>query len=349
MDVAGAPITHARSGELLELAEAADAAQYGPTYDSYRPQLDEHADEFDGAVRLFIDVGDPEAALRLVTALRFFWQNKGRVDQGRSLTDLALREAPSDAVSRAGALLAAGELAFRQGDQDAARRLITESADVARRRGDRRTAGLALVNQARIAFREGNAGEIERYSREALDVAPDDPIVSRGSLHMQAWAAHTFGDLPRAVGLFQESLALRREMGDPLGVAVELGNLGDVALEQGDLDAASDYLDESLRLAREIDSKYMLLAGLLSAVKLAGRRGDLAAAVRLLSGTRAGYRQAGLIPDPSSEGGIDEILTDARITLGPAFARAEAEGASMTVDEAVDEVLAWSPAAAEGV
>lgn len=344
----GAPITHARSTELLELAEAADAVQYGPEYDSYRPQLEGHADDFADAVRHFIDVGDLEAALRLVAALRFFWQDQGHVDLGRSVTGLALREAPLDALSRARALLAAGELAFRQGDQEAARRLISESATAARTRGDRRATGQALVSLARIAFRDGDVGEIDRYSREALDVAPEDPIVRRGSLHMRAWAAHTSGDLPRAIGLFKESLALRREMGDPFGVAVELGNLGDMALEQGDIDAASNYLHETLRLARERNTQYLLLGGLLTAVRLAGRRGDPAAAVRLEVAARAGYREAGLIPDPSSEGGIDEILADARATLGPGFARAQSKGASMTVDEAVDEVLAWSPAAAGG-
>ncbi len=342
----GQPITPAPSTELLELAEAADAAQYGPAYDSYRPQLEGRADDFAGAIRHFIDVGDFEAALRLVAALRFFWQDQGHVDQGRSVTDLALREAPVDLPSQAGALLAAGELAFRQGDQEAARRLISESGTAARTRGDRRTAGQALVSLARIAFRDGNAGEIARYSQEALDLAPEDPIVRRGSLHMQAWAAHTSGDLARAVGLFKKSMAFRREMGDPFGVAVEVGNLGDMAFEQGDIDAASGYLHESLRLARERNTQYLLLGGLLTAVKLAGRRGDLVAAVRLEAATRAGYRQAGLIPDPGSEGGIDEILSDARRVLEAGFARAEAEGASMTVDEAVDEVLAWSPAAA---
>lgn len=343
-----APATNAQSIGLLELAEAADAAQGGPSYDSYRPQLAGHADDFADAVRHFIGVGEPEAALRLVAALRFFWQDQGHVDLGRSVTDLALREAPLQAPSRARALNAAGELAFRQGDQEAARRLISESATAARAQGNRQTAGLALVNLARIAFRDGNAAEIDRYSREALDAAPEDPMVRRGSLHMRAWAAHTSGDLPRAIELFKESLAFRREMGDPFSVAVELGNLGDMALEQGDDAAALGYLHETLRLAHERHSEYLLLGGLLTAVRLAARRGDLLAATRLESAARAGYRQAGLIPDPSSEGGIDEILTDARTTLGPGFEHAQAKGASMTIDEAVDEVLAWGPAAAAG-
>jgi tetratricopeptide (TPR) repeat protein len=347
-NVTAGSITHARSTELLELAEAADAALNGPTYDSYRPQLEGRADDFADAVRHYIEIGDHDAALRLVAALRAVWQDQGRADRGRRLTDLALREAPADAPSRAGALLAAGELAFRQGDQEGARRLIAESLTAAQRRGDQRTAGLALVSMARIAFRDGDAAEIERYSQEALNVAPENLNVRRGSLHMQAWAAHTAGDLPRAISLFEKSMAFRREMGDPFGVAVELGNLGDMALEQGNVDAASGNLNESLRLARERDTQYLLLGGLLTAVRLAARRGDLASAVRLEAAMRAGYQQAGLSPDPGSEGGIHAILKDARTTLGPGFARAQAEGVSMSVGAAVDEVLAWDPAAAGG-
>jgi tetratricopeptide (TPR) repeat protein len=326
--------------ELLELAEEADRARSGRAYDTYRSQLSGRADEFAAATQHFVDGANPDAALRLVAALSIFWQDEGRVDQGREVTELALRHADQDADARPRAMLAAGELAFRQGDQAAARRWSTDSLAAARLQGDRRTAGFAAVNLARVAFRDGNDSEIERFAREAEALAPTDRLVRRGALHMQAWAAHTAGDLPHATKLFEQSLAIRREMADPVAIAAELGNLGDLALERGDVEAAGRYLDEALTLARDTGSDYLVLAGLLSAAKLTARKGDLRAAVRLIAAARAGYERAGLVPDPGSEDGIGDLLTDGRAQLGDAFQSVWDDGASQSAMAVINRLVA---------
>lgn len=323
----------ARANRLLDLAEAADAAHYGPAYASYRTRLERHADAFEPAVRCFLDIGEPDAALRLVAALRAFWQERGTADLGRALTDLALDATGPGRPARPAALLAAAELAFRQADREAAARLSSESVALARRLGDRRTAGLALLNLARVALRDGDATSVVRLARRAQRVAPGDAIVRRGSMHLRAWAAHAAGDLPGAIRRFTASLALRRRMGDEVGVAVELGNLADMALEQGDPEAALGHLRESLVLARRLDARNLLLAGLISAAKLAARRGDAAAARPLLDAARAGYRAAGLTPDMADED-LDQILAGSAARRRPA----------MSVDDAVAEVLAWGTA-----
>lgn len=60
------------------------------------------------------------------------------------------------------------------------------------------------------------------------------------------------GEFAQANRLFQESLALRRQLGDTRGVAIALNNLGLVAREQGDYLAARACYDESLTLKREM-------------------------------------------------------------------------------------------------
>jgi predicted ATPase/class 3 adenylate cyclase len=59
------------------------------------------------------------------------------------------------------------------------------------------------------------------------------------------------GDLRRAVGSLDESLALHREMEDRIGVVYSLSYLAFAYSLQGDLERMSDLLSESLALARE--------------------------------------------------------------------------------------------------
>jgi tetratricopeptide (TPR) repeat protein len=63
------------------------------------------------------------------------------------------------------------------------------------------------------------------------------------------------GDYSAAWALYKESLALGREMGDKWGTAMSLYNLGNVAFAQGDYSAARELQAESLMLAREIGDK----------------------------------------------------------------------------------------------
>lgn len=354
-NVAAPAVTTERARELLASVESAGDARFAVAADAGHQVIDASADELDAAVRRLIDTGDGQAALRMVAELGSFWQDSGRVTQGRALTEWALSSAgiaaPADGADPtvlARALLTASELAFRQGDQDAARRFAEDTLATVDGAADPRTAGLALINLARTAYRDGHAPGIERYAREALETAPGDAMVRRGALHMLAWAAHTAGDLPRAIERFHESLALRRELGDPFSIAVELGNLGDLALEQGDMASALGYLHGALRLARETRSAYLMLAGLLSAARFESHRGDPAAAVRLYAAARAGYEAAGLQPDPGDEDGLESLISDARTMLGAAYERLWAEGTALTAEAAVDEELARTIPKTEG-
>jgi tetratricopeptide (TPR) repeat protein len=63
------------------------------------------------------------------------------------------------------------------------------------------------------------------------------------------------GDYDESRALHEESLVLRREFGDTLGIASSLGNLGLVAQGRGDYDSARDLYQESLTIRRELGDK----------------------------------------------------------------------------------------------
>lgn len=332
MDRRDAPAGGADNLDLLELAEAAS--------DLTRSDRGEHAaallartDEVVAAAERLTRT-DPATALRLCAALSLFWQDAGRVDEGRRLTERAISAVPAEpSATLAAAHLAASELAFRQGDQDAARDLANRAIEIGGAAGNARAVGLAHVNLARVAYRNGDAAEIDRFSRAALDAAADDRFVRRSALHMLAWAAHTAGDIDLARTRFEDSLAFRAELGDRFGVAVEASNLADLDVEAGNVAAGAQRLADALDVAREIGSQYLVLNLLPSIATAALARGKAEAAGRLIGATDAMSAATGLIPDP----GVLELAVErATAALGDRLDGLRREGAALEAGFAVD-------------
>lgn len=216
-----------RALELLQFAERAEPHLYGPDQRAWRARLDEAAEEISQALGFFLDAGNVDAALRLAWALRLFWMDTGRVDQGRRWLDAALAAPHDGSPSLAGAraLVAAGELAFRQGDQAAARSWTTRSLEHAQLLRHRPTAALAHTNLARIALRDGDAGAIERHARAGVQASGDELYVRSRAVHMLAWAAYAAGDVERARAVFTEPRA-SPTAGRPAGAGGRAGQPG---------------------------------------------------------------------------------------------------------------------------
>ena len=60
----------------------------------------------------------------------------------------------------------------------------------------------------------------------------------------------------RSIALHEESLALRRDRGDEVGVAQSLSHLGLAALNQGDREHAEALLTQCLTIARRQDDSW---------------------------------------------------------------------------------------------
>src|SRR5690606_14340584 len=97
------------------------------------------ADNLRAAVNWAIANGETELALNLVGALFWSWYQLGRFREGRQLSEAAL--ALLSGTDRHGtvqvrALLAAGALAWHQGDAQAAGRHLAEGARICAEMGD---------------------------------------------------------------------------------------------------------------------------------------------------------------------------------------------------------------------
>ena len=64
--------------------------------------------------------------------------------------------------------------------------------------------------------------------------------------------AHDRSDFGQAAKLYEESLALYRELGGQQRIAMVLNNLGDALRALGDYDRASALLEEALAITRSL-------------------------------------------------------------------------------------------------
>ncbi len=90
------------------------------------------------------------------------------------------------------------------------------------------------------------------------------------------------GDYGGARGLYEESLAIGRALGDKRGIAYSLANLGLVSAEQGDYSGARVLLEESLTIGRELGDKRGIALSLNYLGNAAYKQGDYSGARVLL-------------------------------------------------------------------
>jgi len=101
------------------------------------------------------------------------------------------------------------------------------------------------------------------------------------------------GDYPSASALYEESLAIFRELGDRSGIAASLGNLGNVAVNQGDHPAARALQEQSLAIYRELGDRFGTANTLNNLGVVALNQGDYAAARALHEESLAISRELG--------------------------------------------------------
>jgi predicted ATPase/class 3 adenylate cyclase len=111
----------------------------------------------------------------------------------------------------------------------------------------------------RFWLRRGHMIEARRRLVSALeyaDVLPD-PVHTK-VLHGLGVLAYEQGDYEQAKLLFEKALALRRSLGDKLGMVALLNNLANVALFENDYAGAAPLYEEAIHLARGMGDNWSI-------------------------------------------------------------------------------------------
>jgi predicted ATPase/DNA-binding CsgD family transcriptional regulator len=267
----------AHASYYLSLAERAELELGGPQQGAWLDRLEREHDNLRAALQWSLEQGETghgtEIAMRLGGALRLFWWGRGHWSEGRSFLERALSgDEGIEAYVRAKALIAAGHLAYIQGDYVRAEPLCKESLSLYRELEDQPGVAFSLSLLGSVAWTQGNMADARNLTEEALAIAMqvDAMEVAANSYFSLGLVSSSQGEYARACALFEEGLAIHRALGDKRGIAHSLTQLAQVLfVSQSDPARISPMLEECLVLSQEVGFKegsaaYYCLSGQLA-------------------------------------------------------------------------------------
>jgi non-specific serine/threonine protein kinase len=328
----------ARTAEsLLDIAERASAGATGPDAKASLQTLEDHLDELQAAMALFVDAGRADDALRLANALYRFWITKQRFEEGAAWFDRALASPDSDDRLRGKASLNAGMMSFWLGDDERAAGLFGRSLEIARRLPDPPMISQALGGLARVALRT-DVAEGRRLAGEALTVseAAADEAGRSNALHLLGVGAQIAGDLIEARDWMTQRLALVRGMGNEFLVASEASNLSMVERQLGNLDAAEALAREALEIGERIGDEFTKPFAISGLASIATERGDYRRAAILVGTAETIMDTQKMAWPPDERPHYERLLADLPEAMGAnGFEAVRRRGRSMSTSEAV--------------
>jgi predicted ATPase/DNA-binding CsgD family transcriptional regulator len=343
------PVSLRHAGFYLTLAEEAETGLRGPDQVAYFRRLEKDIANFRAALSWTLDRADPseelaQLGLRLTVALWLFWNIEGSTE-GQRWVEEALRKSTRRTAFRARALGGAGWMSLWGGDYRRAISLLEESIALFRELNDTDEAAISLAYLGMTAVRQADEEQVPRLCEEAETLRQEPSLGRRARaelLFFLAAAASSESDFPRAMGLFEESLAVFRELEDARGISRCLISFGMVSVMGRDYDQTESVARKGLESVRELGDKPGTSFALLVEAALAGIRNEPARAARLWGAAEALREAIGL-----SMGHQDRVDYDyeGRITAAraqtdeAAWQAAWNEGRKMSPEQAIDYAL----------
>jgi predicted ATPase/class 3 adenylate cyclase/DNA-binding CsgD family transcriptional regulator len=226
-------------------------------------QLEQEHDNLRAALRSTLQQAeerhDSAMALRLGSVLTPFWLMCGYWSEGRAFLERALTKHEGvGGLVLAKALVAAGKLAFQQGDYERAEMRVGESLALFREIGDTSGSAPALEIRGMLAWNRGNLSSAQALLQEALALykQTNDKSAMVNSLFGLAWLARSQGEYTRARVLCEESLTLSSDFGDTRGAADAQLLMAQLLFDtQAAPTIVRSQLEDALVLYRQVDDK----------------------------------------------------------------------------------------------
>lgn len=241
----------------LSVAQEGNTQIRGPHSARWLGDLETEHDNMRLALRRSLDSGDSATALRLASALRWFWYLRGYVAEGRRWLDEALAAGKDPTPERADALTALGVLAERLGDYEGAKAALTESVGLWRSLGDTPGTARALHNLAGVALEHNEYDRAEKLYGESLELwrSLGDVRNMAATLHNLSIIVYSRGDYDRALEMCREALPLMEATGDWTFVGRLLTGMGEILRLKGDYEEAGQYYRRSIELADRLGDR----------------------------------------------------------------------------------------------
>jgi predicted ATPase/class 3 adenylate cyclase/DNA-binding CsgD family transcriptional regulator len=292
-----AEVTHqAHAAYYQALAEAAEQAWNGPQQAVWFARLEQEHDNLRAAMNWLLERGEAEMALRLGTALWWFWYAQEHLYEGWNVLERSLERSEGVVVPlRAKALWATGSLAASLGHVERGEGLCQESLALFREIGDTQGMGDATFHLAHIAFARWDLAAARKRFEESLVFLRES-----GDKPLTAWALGAMalvvlyqGEFAMVHPLAEQARAICLEVGDITGMTMSLMTLARAVFWQGDLVRAQTLAEEGLASASETGatSAEALALALRGEISLA--QGETTTARLLIEQSHARWQKVG--------------------------------------------------------
>ena len=332
---------------FMAFAERYELAELLPDGDQVLALLEAEHANLRAALAWLEETDERGAFLRLAAALGRFWTGRGYYQEGRDWLERALAHDGAAAADRAKALVALGMIQIYQGANQEAEPRLTEGLAGCRALGDALHAALALIGLSGLAIMQGDHDRGTALLEEALAAAQGVAdrrlagiLAGRVSINL-AVAPRAQGQYALAAEHLEDALRLEREAGYTEGMILALGDLGNLARDQGDYARALALYREALELGRSHPGTRVVTEVIEAVGIVAAAVGQAERAARLLGAAEAQRDRLGLrYRVREDQVALEHAVAATRAALGePAFATAWAAGRSLTPAQAIAEAL----------
>jgi non-specific serine/threonine protein kinase len=330
---------------FAQFAERAETRLTGAEQGDWFERLRSEHDNLRTALAFALSSGENELGLRIVGALRDFWNYDGHVVEGLGWIERTLENAKDNSPDLcAKALNAAGWLSFVMGDYERGKLFNRDALALYQELEDQANSAWALLFLG--VHYAGSPGEIKEgmaLIEQALALfrtQGDIPGIIR-ALNRLGELARLDGDYDRAGENYEECLTLCRQSGDRLLEAYQLANLGLVAQNQGHYEKAESMIKKGLAQIIRLNTRYPLPVYLAILSGPVGARGDPDRAAQLLGASDGLFKTMGQLGlQPTDQAEIDRFEAAVRQQLGEeAFNSAWVKGQAFSPEQAIAYAL----------
>lgn len=324
----------------VDLAEQAHADFSTHKHRFWFAHLQDESDNIRSALSWMILNGEVESGLRMVGAIRDYWNYFGLAAEGRRFAEKVLErahQAPSNL--HAGALMALGSFCANMADLQNGKKYLHEALQIFDKLGDENNAawckiflsgaslesqddiqtGYELANQSLLVFQESNdtAGVTRAYN-------------ALGEL------ARLDADYDAAEVYYNTCLELCIQSGEKLREIFQYINLGMVAYHKKEFHRSEQLHIQGLKQLFEMDSSFGMASHLASLAGPTAALGHGLKAARMLGAADVELESLGAVQLPTDQPEIKLYKEKVKLDLGEdAYQKAWSEGASMNIREAI--------------
>ena len=313
--------------------------------------LDHEQHNLRAAVEWTLATGNPSIGLAILGETWRWFQQRGRLREGRSwLSDLlAVPDVDVDPKLRMAALSAEGGLAYWMEDFEGARTAYEDRLELAEATGDPRQIADATYDIGFLFAVSGDAAQLRSYETRSMELyrsLDDDAGVARAE---QALVLGAFldGEYAPARTISESHLAAFRERESWFQVADTLTLLSAIEFRLDNPVGSWRRVAEGLSIFSERDAASGIARALGMTSLLQLRYGDAELGARIVGATLELRRQKNVMIAPTRVLHLPEPAELATDRLGPERAEALfAEGASLPIPDIIDVILSVDPEAA---